>query len=165
MIPRRTYSLVLALLVATFAFPSRASAESEGKAPEVFSLPSFGSKGGENSLRRFEIIAFGAFPIMLFYADFTFDLARYVASGFEGIYAPWPFKSSTSFTPGDAERLARIGVALGASIGVGIADALIRAKAQATEEAGARAAESAMDARSQAGLGASEPAPAGNGGP
>ncbi|MDP3178489.1 MAG: hypothetical protein Q8M76_11345 [Spirochaetaceae bacterium] len=166
---RRSWVLILALLIETVTLPSLAYAASEEKAPAGFSLPSFGSRDGENSLRRLEIISLGAFPIMLFYADFTFDMVRFLASGFDGGYAPWPFKSSSSFSPGDAERLARIGVALGASIGVGIADALIRERAQAKEEAEARAVESAMDAQSQAGPGVSAPSPApspsGNGGP
>jgi hypothetical protein len=161
----RSWILAVVCAVAAIALAPPACAATGEKAPSGFSLPSFGSKDGESTLRRFEIISLGAFPIMLFYSDFSFDLVRFLASGFNGQYAPWPFKSSSSFSPEEGERLARIGVALGASIGVGIADALIRARSLAKEAAAVRAAESASDVPPPNGLGSPEPPPSGNSGP
>jgi len=78
-------------------------------------------------LRRFEIVSFGAFPIMLFYANLGFDLARYARSGYDPYYAPWPLKSEYSYKPTTPEILASIGTAALLSVGVGTLDAVIRA--------------------------------------
>jgi hypothetical protein len=81
--------------------------------------------GSENPFRRFEIVSLGSFPILLFYSDFSFDLGRYFANGFDSAYTPWPFKNQYSAPISDSERLTRIGAALGASIVVGAIDAYI----------------------------------------
>ena len=81
----------------------------------------------ENFFRRFEIVSLGAFPIMLFYSDFGFDLQRYFAHNFDSLYAPWPLKSPSSAPLTDADRYARIGVALGACVIVGGIDAYFHA--------------------------------------
>ncbi len=78
-------------------------------------------------LRRFEIVAFGSFPIMLFYANLGFDLSRYARSGYDPYYAPWPFKSEYSYKPSTPEILASVGTAALLSVGVGALDAVIRA--------------------------------------
>lgn len=57
-----------------------------------------------NLTRRFEIIAVGVFPFMLFYTRFTFDMYRYVSNGFDSMYAPWPFKNEFSYKPTDNEQ-------------------------------------------------------------
>ncbi len=93
----------------------------------------------ENPLRRFEIVSLGAFPIMLFYSDFGFDLQRYFAHNFDSFYAPWPFKNPTSAPITDLDRYTRIGAALGACMIVGGIDAYIHAmkvrKARRLQEA------------------------------
>jgi hypothetical protein len=72
------------------------------------------------------VIAFGAFPIMLFYADFGIDLGLFAINGFDMRYAPWPFKSELSIAPTEGDRLFRLGVAAGASIAVAVTDIIIR---------------------------------------
>lgn len=77
------------------------------------------------SVRRFEIIAFGSFPVMLFYSRFGFDLERYLRNGAAAEYAPWPFKNENSYTPTDDEQIqAVIVAALSAFIIAGI-DAIL----------------------------------------
>lgn len=88
-------------------------------------------------LRRFEIVAFGSFPIMLFYANLGFDIARYARSGYDPFYAPWPLKNEYSYKPSTREILASIGTAALLSVGVGTLDAIIRASRD--RRAGARA--------------------------
>lgn len=78
-------------------------------------------------LRRFEIVSFGAFPIMLFYSNLGFDISRYARSGYDPFYAPWPLKSEYSYKPTTPEILASIGTAALLSVGVGTLDAIIRA--------------------------------------
>jgi len=88
-------------------------------------------------LRRFEIVAFGAFPIMLFYSNLGFDISRYARSGYDPFYAPWPLKSEYSYKPTTPEILASIGTAALLSVGVGALDAVIRASR--TRKAAAKA--------------------------
>ena len=78
-------------------------------------------------LRRFEIIAFGSFPIMLFYSNVGFDLSRYIRSGYDPYYAPWPVKSEYSYQASTPELLASIGTAALLSVGIATLDAVIRA--------------------------------------
>ena len=78
-------------------------------------------------LGRFELIAVGSFPIMLFYSGVGSDLWRYVDSGFEASYAPWPFKNEYSYVPSESERNARLLTAAGLSIGVATLDFTLRA--------------------------------------
>ena len=95
--------------------------------PAAASALAFVPAASENPFRRFEIVSLGAFPIMLFYADFGFDLQRFFAHNFDSYYAPWPFKNPTSAPITDTDRYERIGVALGACVIVGGIDAFIHA--------------------------------------
>lgn len=64
-----------------------------------------------NLTRRFEIIAVGVFPIMLFYTRFSFDMYRYISNGFDSVYAPWPFKNEFSYKPTDSEQYQSVMIA------------------------------------------------------
>lgn len=75
-------------------------------------------------LRRFEIVSLGAFPILLFYARFGFDLKRYIENGFSAAYAPWPFKSETSYKPTDDEQIQGVLTAAALSLAFGTLDAI-----------------------------------------
>ena len=129
---RRVAALVLLLLfvavVCAAGESAPSSSSSSGQTAAAGALPAgFGSDSRENPFRRFEIIAFGAFPIMLFYADFGFDLRNYLAHGFDYRYAPWPFKSNSySVDPSQGELFLRIGAAAGLSLAFAGADAIIR---------------------------------------
>jgi hypothetical protein len=89
--------------------------------------PGFRARPRENPWRRFEIIAFGAFPILLFYVDIGFDAVKYASNGFDSRYLPWPFKGDNAMQPEEGEYLARLGVAAGASLIFSGVDAWIRA--------------------------------------
>jgi hypothetical protein len=122
----------------TPASGSTAATPSSSSSPSADSLLA-GSAIPENPFRRFEIVSLGAFPIMLFYSGFFFDLQRYFANDFNSLYAPWPFQSSTSAPLTDADRYTRIGAALGACAVVGLIDAYLHhlkvAKAERLREA------------------------------
>lgn len=115
--------------------PAAPAAAAVAPAADLLLAPS----APENPLRRFEIVSLGAFPIMLFYSDFGFDLQRYFAHNFDSFYAPWPFKNPTSAPITDLDRYTRIGAALGACMIVGGIDAYIHAmkvrKARRLQEA------------------------------
>jgi hypothetical protein len=105
------------------AAPSGAAAAPAAAAAALPVVPA----GPENPFRRFEIVSLGAFPIMLFYSGFCFDLERYIANGYNSQYAPWPFQNQYSAPLTDADRYTRIGAALGACVVVGAIDAYIHA--------------------------------------
>jgi hypothetical protein len=104
------------------------AAPAQGGVVAPGALPSgFDTASSENPFRRFEIIAFGAFPIMLFYTDFGFDLRNFIAHDFDYQYAPWPFKSSSySIDPDQTELFQRIAVAAGVSLAFAGLDAALR---------------------------------------
>jgi hypothetical protein len=115
---------LLAALVASAALSLGAQGAGSKGDPIPLTLP----VKEENPFGRFEIVSLGAFPIMLFYVGFAFDLERYVENGFDTSYAPWPFKGATSATLSDKERITRLSVALGSSLIIGGVDAYLHAK-------------------------------------
>jgi hypothetical protein len=132
--------LALASAGATLAQDAAQDADRGGAAPSAQALPQAlpktaqatgaleptASKDVENPWARLGIVTIGSFPIMLFYTDFSFDLGAFALNGFDSTYAPWPFKSEYSKTPTQAEKGTRIGVAIGASVAVGLLDFFIR---------------------------------------
>lgn len=96
-------------------------------APSNAALPQgFVSGTRENFWRRFEIIAFGSYPITLLYVNFSFQVTDFVASGFDTNYAPWPFSGQYTNNVSVSEELLRMGIAAGVSIAVAGLDALFR---------------------------------------
>ncbi len=104
--------------------PASRSAAAAGAMP-----PGFGPSQAapENPWRRFEIVSLGSFPIMLFYTQFGADFGLYASHGFNQAYAPWPFKTVSSYSPGTSEQVARLGAAFVLSLVIGGIDAVIHA--------------------------------------
>ncbi len=133
---RRALAATIAVAFASSALCGQAAPEPAapvvaaemGSAPTVATVlpPGFRSRPRENPWRRFEIIAFGAFPIILFYVDFAFDTVKYASKGFDPRYLPWPFKGDNAIDPEEGEYLSRLGVAAGASLVFSGIDAWIR---------------------------------------
>jgi hypothetical protein len=67
------------------------------------------------NLRRFEIVSFGAFPVMLLYMNLGYEAVEYIRYG----------SYSNDLT--DSQTLCSIGIACALSLGVGAVDAIIRA--------------------------------------
>jgi hypothetical protein len=129
--PSRLLAILLVAAISLRAFsqesPAAAAAQAAPAAPAAGALPSgFRKASSENPWRRFEIIAFGAFPIMLFYVNFSFDIGNFLSNDFDRRYAPWPFKGDNAVDPDEGEYLLRLAVATGASLAFSAADALIR---------------------------------------
>jgi len=93
-------------------------------------------KPPENFFRRFEIIAFGSYPISLFYTNFCFSLATFVENGFSATYAPWPFNSSSVDRTTTDEHFTRMSVAACLSLAIAGVDAIIRAVEDGRSQAG-----------------------------
>lgn len=128
----RRKAFLLAVSMTFLASGGRLWAQSgDAQTPTAGVLPGpFVEEGASpflQGLRRFEIITFGAFPIMLFYTNIGYDLSRYIRSGYDSYYAPWPMKSEYSYEASTSEILVSIGTAALLSVGVGAIDAIIRA--------------------------------------
>ena len=103
--------------------------------PASDALPSTTPRFTETPLGRFETIAVGSFPIVLFYVGFGFDMADYANSGFQRSYAPWPFKSANAAAPSQDELGLRLQTAVLLSLGVAVLDAVLKPLALARREA------------------------------
>ncbi|MDX9959743.1 MAG: hypothetical protein RBT68_14990, partial [Spirochaetia bacterium] len=86
------------------------------------------------SLRRFEIISLGAFPVLLFYSRIALDTGRYVGNGFDASYAPWPFRNEFSYSPDSNEQWLAVKVAVGLSLGVGLLDYFLLSRRKAGQQ-------------------------------
>jgi hypothetical protein len=85
-------------------------------------------------LRRGEIIAFGAFPFMMFAATFSIDTYRASNHDWDSRYLPWPLKGAGAVGMTDDEHMLTLGTAIAGSLVIALADHLIvrykRAKAE-----------------------------------
>jgi len=86
------------------------------------------------SLRRFEIVSLGAFPVLLFYSRIALDTGRYMGNGFDSSYAPWPFRNEFSYNPDSDEQWLAVKVAVGLSLGVGVLDYFLLARRKARQQ-------------------------------
>jgi len=73
-------------------------------------------------LRRSEIIAFGSFPFMYFFANFGIDTYRWANHGNNMRYAPWPFNSAGTIEKTNKEKYLTLGIAAGGAVLVAFID-------------------------------------------
>ncbi|GHV18450.1 hypothetical protein FACS189493_7880 [Spirochaetia bacterium] len=76
-------------------------------------------------LRRGEIIFFGSFPFAFFLSTTVMDLYRASQHDWDLRYAPWPAKSAGAVTMTTDEYIITISAALGGSLLISLADAII----------------------------------------
>lgn len=136
--PARPSGAALALCVAlglslSQAGPSFAQAAAPSPLPEPYAAEEF--PAWARSLRRWEIISIGVFPIALFYTRFAMDTSRFVRNGFQARFAPWPFKNEYSYAPSVDEQRAAVAVAAGLALGVGILDLILLQRREAERDA------------------------------
>lgn len=124
---RKRVATILALLLVSYSL----MAESSVWTPADDALPKKAESFTHTPLGRFETIAVGSFPIVMFYVGFGFDFAAYVQSGFQSLYAPWPFKDSRAPSPSQSELETRIGTAVLVSLGIAGLDLILRPLAEA----------------------------------
>jgi hypothetical protein len=76
-------------------------------------------------LRRGEIIAFGSFPIMVFFTRMFMDIYRSANHGWDNSYAPWPFTGPNSVGLTDNEVKLMFSIAGFTAVLVSVADHFI----------------------------------------
>jgi hypothetical protein len=88
-------------------------------------------------LRRGEIVAFGSFPLSIFWTSFFMDVYRTASHDWDNRYAPWPFKGAGAVGMTDLEVVTMFTIAISGSIAVAVADHFImryrRSKARDAE--------------------------------
>lgn len=121
----RQLSLVLSCILGFSALgPQTLHAQaSPSPLPEAYAAEEFPEWA--LSLRRWEIVSLGAFPIALFYTHMVFDVSRYIGSGFDSAYAPWPLKNEFSYKPSPSEWGLMFLTAGAVAAAVGLTDAII----------------------------------------
>jgi len=102
--------------------PTSAEAN-QSSLPEPYSADEFPSWAV--GLRRFEIVSLGAFPLILFYTNFVFDISRFVEKGFAADYVPWPFKNESSYKLSNEEQIQSVAVAAVVSLVFGALDSFL----------------------------------------
>lgn len=113
----------------TQARPIFAQAAASSPLPEPYAAEEF--PAWARSLRRWEIISIGVFPIALFYTRFAIDTSRFVQNGFQARFAPWPFKNEYSYAPSADEQRVAVAVAAGLALSVGILDMILLQRREA----------------------------------
>ena len=73
-------------------------------------------------LRRGEIIAFGSFPFMYWFATFGYDSFRFATHGGDRRYAPWPLASAGAVEMTQDEKKIVIALAAGGAIVTALVD-------------------------------------------
>jgi hypothetical protein len=89
-------------------------------------------------LRRGEIVAFGSFPLTMFWTSCFMDLYRTASHGWDSRYAPFPFKGAGAIGMTDREVVTMFTIAISSSLAIAIADHFImryrRSKAGGSEK-------------------------------
>jgi hypothetical protein len=76
-------------------------------------------------IRRAEIVAFGAFPFMMFLATFSMDTYRASQNNWDSRYLPWPLKGAGAVEMTTDEYKLTMGLAAGGSLVIALVDQLL----------------------------------------
>ena len=135
----KTGSGVLLFVTLTFSAFAQTDSDSSKTTPPV-SVPTPVLQNGvpygaqefppwERSLRRFEILAVGAFPIAYLFSGIGFDYYYYFSNGFPNANIPWPLGPGTGqwiaqTQPMELQKknITMVSVSLAASLVVAVAD-------------------------------------------
>jgi hypothetical protein len=116
---KMVFLLVVFFLIAALPLAAQSSTT---KSPgfDMTGLPQW-----SKDLRRGEIVAFGSFPFTFFFTTFFMDIYRSSNHDWDRRYAPWPVKAAGAVNMTHEEQILTLGVAIGSSILVAVADHLI----------------------------------------
>lgn len=88
-----------------------------------------------HELRRFEILSFGALPLVTMLSFWTYDIARSIRHSGDERYYPWPLKKSETAIPISSDAQKKIFfTAVGISVGIALTDICIRAIIRSVRE-------------------------------
>ena len=103
--------------------PLEAQSSSTTSSPIAFDMTGFPQ--WTKDLRRGEIVAFGSFPFTMFFSSFFMDIYRASNNDWDMRYAPWPVKAAGAVNMTQDEHFLVLGIAIGSSILIAVADHFI----------------------------------------
>jgi hypothetical protein len=106
--------------VSLFELYSQSSSTSAGMTSTQFDMSGFPLWAKD--LRRGEIVAFGSFPFMYFFANFGFDTYCWLNHGNDMRYAPWPLNSAGTVGKTTDEKIMTLGIAAGGAVLIALID-------------------------------------------
>jgi hypothetical protein len=115
-----------AAVACLLAFSAACAAAEEEHVPVPYAPEEF--PAWSRDLRRGEIIFFGSLPFSLFFTFEAYDVGKFAVSGFDTLLSPWPLRSGAEIwaSYSASEKGWLIASALTVSLGVSVADFLIR---------------------------------------
>jgi len=114
------FLFTLLVFVSLFKAYSQTNTADAGMTSTQFDMTGF--PRWAKDLRRGEIVAFGSFPFMYFFANFGYDSYRWANNGNDMRYAPWPFNSAGTVGKTTNEKIITLGIAAGGSILIALVD-------------------------------------------
>ena len=111
---------VIITLCMALPLHAQSSAANPGQGFDMTGFPQW-----TKDLRRAEIVAIGSFPFTLFFTTFFYDAYRTTSHGGDMRYAPWPINPAGSIGMTQNEHLLTLGIAVGGSILIAVADHII----------------------------------------
>jgi hypothetical protein len=114
--------------------PAAKAPGTDERVPEPYRPEEF--PGWALDLRRAEVIFFGSLPFSLFFTFEAYDLGRFVVTGFDPLFMPWPLRAGSEIGAGytPAEKGWLIASAITVSLGVSVADYLLGRRPRARED-------------------------------
>lgn len=107
--------------------------EKKDRTPEAYSAAEFPLWAHE--LRRFEILTFGALPLVTMLSFWTYDISRSIKHPGDQRYYPWPMKKPGVAVPLTSSEQKKIFfTAVGISVGIALTDICVRAIIRSVRE-------------------------------
>lgn len=107
--------------------------EKKDRTPEAYSAAEFPLWAHE--LRRFEILTFGALPLVTMLSFWTYDISRSIKHPGDQRYYPWPMKKPGVAIPLTSSEQKKIFfTAVGISAGIALTDICVRAIIRSVRE-------------------------------
>ena len=117
---KRFFFFLLMFFIMLFKTWSQTTTADAGMTSTQFDMSGFPLWAKD--LRRGEIVAFGSFPFMYFFANFGFDTYRWANNGNDMRYAPWPFNSAGTVGKTTDEKIITLSIAVGGSMLIALID-------------------------------------------
>jgi hypothetical protein len=122
-VPRVAVTLALLLIVAGLGIAQASLTPPAAHTPAPYKEEEF--PRWLRDLRRAEVILIGSIPFTMFFTFETYDTYRYVTSGLDPSYAPWPFRPGSAQVYTTQEKTGIVVSALSLSLLIAAADYVI----------------------------------------
>jgi hypothetical protein len=126
--------LACALLAALPAAGASAQTAAKAAAAKIEPYTSEEFPSWALDLRRADIVAFGALPFTVFFAQFAIDGWRFSQNSWDRRYAPWPLKTAGAVEMDENQRIAAFAAGCAGAATVALVDWILVSKRRARSE-------------------------------